>query len=97
MKKPKINIYFSNYYTFDFFTFIPKIRHHGLLWKDKYGTPQCELSPTTRIHWLWFELFITKGSDHYWEQWLWINNYKETKESWPWVDSQTKQSSWVEY
>lgn len=41
MKKAKlfIQLYLTK------FKLIPYIRHNKLLWKDKFGTPRCELEP----------------------------------------------------
>lgn len=69
------------------------------MWKDKFGTPRCELPPTFEFNWLWCSILIIVGSDDYWEQRLWVNNYyngdiKKAREDWPWVTGGTNISTW---
>lgn len=81
-----------------------KITWHGLGWKDKYDTPRFEFSPGFYIyffHWQFctWEVSPTSRTDKYYEQKLWLekysdNNYNKAKETWPWVDGQTKESTW---
>ncbi len=81
-----------------------KITWHGLGWKDKYDTPRFEFAPGFYIfffHWqfcIW-EVSPISRNDKYYEQKLWLekysnNNYNKAKETWPWVDGQTKESTW---
>jgi hypothetical protein len=72
------------------------------MWKDKFNTPRCELSPSFRLEWLWFGIYGVWGDDQYWEQWLWIHEYNDgnvekAKETWGWVDWETKESTWIDY
>jgi len=81
-----------------------KITWHGLGWKDKYDTPRFEFAPGFYIyffHWqfcMW-EVSPDGDNDRYYEQKLWLekysnNDYNKAKETWPWVDGQTKESTW---
>lgn len=75
-------------------------------WKDKYDTPRLEECPFIAItlfnkySFVWRWLTDDKFQDDYWEQALWYLYYCEplniekAKESWPWEDYETKQSSW---
>lgn len=99
MKKAKFYSHFYLNYVFDWY---PKITIRKLMWKDKYKTPRCEYPPYIEINFLWFGFYGVWGTDQYWEQWLWINKYNngninEAKNTWPWVNSETKQSTWKEY
>jgi hypothetical protein len=81
-----------------------KITWHGLGWKDKYDTPRFEFAPGFYIFFFHWQLCIWEVSpisrtDKYYEQKLWLekysnNNYNKAKETWPWVDGQTKESTW---
>ena len=96
IKKPKWTFYsWSNHYI----QWIPRFNKHPLMWKDKYETPRCELSPTVEVNWLWFTLRWVQGNDEFWEQWLWVTEYcendiVEAQETWPWVDMKNSQSTW---
>ena len=40
-----------------------------------------------------------QGDDQAWEQWLWVHKYcdgdvQKAKETWGWVDWETKESTW---
>jgi hypothetical protein len=94
--KRKYRIYFCKDYRF---RLIPEIVANRLRWKDKFGTPRCELPPRLEINWLGGSVLFIIGEDEYWEKWLWIKYYndgdkKKAKETWPWVDLKTRQSTW---
>ena len=96
-KKPKWKVRF---YKNRRFVLIPeKWRVKELLWKDKFGTPRCEVPPYIRIEWLWFGFHAIQGNDEQWEQWLWVHMYYDgnvdrAKKEWEWIDGQTKKSTW---
>ncbi len=99
MRPPKWDWWFRKSY---YFYFIPRFYRSRFLWKDKYNSPRVEFLPRIEIQWLWFELNGTCESDQYWEQWLWVYKYhngdlKKAKEEWPWRDSETKESSWINF
>jgi hypothetical protein len=99
MKKAKFRLtFFTNFR----FVWIPYFIKQELLWKDKFHDPRCEREPYFRFEWLFWGIYGVWGDDQYWEQWLWVNkyydgNYQKAKESWGWVDSDTKQSTWIDY
>ena len=99
MKKAKFRLsVYKNYK----FVWIPYFLKQELLWKDKYDDPRCEKEPHFRFEWLWWGIYGVWGDEQYWEQWLWINkyyngDYEKAKETWEWIDSETKQSTWIEY
>ena len=69
------------------------------LWKDKYASPRCELVPCFEIRWLGYTITFTRGNDSLWERWLWIHKYHDgnedkARETWPWSDILTKESTW---
>ena len=94
--KPKFTFYFyKTYFKWKPYTRLVK----ELLWKDKYESPRVELEPQFRIEWLWFGFTIIRGCDSSWEQWLWVYKYNDgdkqkAKDTWPWINSETKQSTW---
>lgn len=95
-RKPKVN---CNVYLAWEFRWLPYIMSNKLRWKDKWNTPRCELEPSFRLEWLWFGINCWLGDDDYWEQWLWIKYYSDgdvqkAKDTWDWIDSDTKQSTW---
>jgi hypothetical protein len=99
MKKPKL---IFRFYKSSHFLWKPYFRKNGLIWKDKNNSPRVQLSPKILFEWLWFQFYIFKGDDKYWEQWLWLKKYsnndlKKAKETWPWYDGKTKKSSWIDY
>lgn len=73
-------------------------------WKDKYDSPRFEWSPSFHIYFFWWQFSIfwnapDGDNDQYYEQILWYLKYSnkdivKAKESWPWVDSETKKSTW---
>jgi hypothetical protein len=83
-----------------------KVVSYGLGCKDKFGTPRFEWSPAFHIFFFCWQFRIVwtspckdKYEDNYWEQVLWFINYSDcdlqkAKETWPWLDSNTKESSW---
>jgi hypothetical protein len=96
IKKPKYSWQIYRNYKFNL---IPNIVKDGLMWKDKFETPRCEKPPTLKIAWLFWEYYGSWGSDEYWEQRLWLeeycnNDYKKAVETWGWVDMDTEKSTW---
>lgn len=81
-----------------------KITWHGLGWKDKFNTPRFEYAPGFYIyffHWQFCMWTVSPDGDNdkYYEQKLWLesycnNDYNKAKETWPWVDGRTKESTW---
>lgn len=99
MKKAKFKL---NFYCNRKFRLIPHLVNRQLMWKDKYDTPRCEREPYFEFNWLWFGIYGVWGDDQYWEQWLWVYEYcdgdvKKAKETWGWVDFDTKESTWIDY
>jgi len=97
MKKPKwkIKVRTANGFT-------PYLIIHRLKWKDKLGTPRCETYPMIYISLFGFDIYIEQGNEKEWEQWLWVteyydDDYEKAKKEWPWVDWETKKSTWVDY
>lgn len=99
MRKPRWKYtWYKNYR----FLWIPGFRKNELLWKDKFESPRCELPPQYKIEWLWFGFHAICEEDEYWEQWLWIHKYNngdilKAKETWGWIDMNTKKSSWKDF
>ena len=84
------------------FRWIPNFQSNELIWKDKFDTPRCERCPQRTFEWLLWGLISICEDDHYWEQWLWVHKYNngdelKAKETWGWIDCDTKQSSWKNY
>ncbi len=82
-----------------------KFKKLKLGWKDKYDTPRFEWSPAFYIYFFrWqFCIFWTSPTDdrtdQYYEQILWCKHYcdgdiEKARDTWPWVDSKTKISTW---
>jgi hypothetical protein len=99
MRKAKWFYSFGKSYQFNI---LPQFTKRELLWKSKFGTPRCEYEPKICIKWLWWEFTGIQGSERYWEQWLWVHkyndgDYEKAKSTWPWVDMETKLSSWREF
>lgn len=73
-------------------------------YKDKYDSPRYEWSPSFHIYFFWWQFSIFLNSpdgdnDHYYEQILWYLKYSnkdiiKAKETWPWVNFETKESTW---
>ncbi len=86
----------------------PVAIHKGELgWKDKFESPRFEWGPAFIIFFfkLQFGVFWGPpsndkwGPDIYWEMILWYLHYsdkdiKKAKETWGWVDGETKESTW---
>lgn len=85
--------------------------HLGTLgWKDKYGTPRYEWSPTFQIYFFKWQFCVFWNSplknkrgyyddDKYYEQIVWFLYYsdrdiKKAKETWAWSDGETGESTW---
>ena len=85
------------------------IRSVDVGWKDKYDTPRFEEAPYIWIHiyklnfvWIW------RLDEQAWEQILWYLYYNKTysqglqnipdidsaKESWPWIEYESEESTW---
>jgi len=73
-------------------------------WKDKYGSPRFEWNPALYFHLfnLQFCIFFIppiNDIDLYWEMYLWYDKYcnrflGKAKETWGWMDYDTKMSTW---
>lgn len=77
----------------------------SLGWKDKYDTPRYEWCPAYYLYFFrWqFCIFWTsptgERTDLYYEQMLWCEHYcdgdiDKAKDTWPWINSETKISTW---
>ena len=94
---------FGNYYFIEA-GWPVRIKTTELGWKDKFESPRYEWSPAFQIYFFKWQLCIWWNSpdgdnDQYYEQILWYLNYsdkdiKKAKETWPWTNSDTKQSTW---
>jgi hypothetical protein len=85
-----------------------KVVSYGLGWKDKFDTPRFEWSPAFHIFFFCWQFRIVwaspcsdKYEDNYWEQVLWFINYSDcnlqkAKETWPWCNTNTGESSWTD-
>jgi hypothetical protein len=82
-----------------------KFKKLKLGWKDKYDTPRFEWSPAFYIYFFRWQFCIFWVSptgdctDKYYEQILWCKYYcdgdvEKAKETWPWIDGKTKESTW---
>lgn len=100
MKRLKYYFYFN---ILSYFRFKPFFRYNSLLWKEKYDTPRVELVPRLLIMWLKFEFIIYKGTDCWWERWLWLHkfcdsNIEKAKNTWPWINiNENNKNSWDNY
>jgi len=80
------------------------ITWYGLGWKDKFGTPRYEWSPSFQIYFFYWQFCIfwnapDNDNDKYYEMLLWYLNYSNkdiliAKETWGWINYNTKQSTW---
>lgn len=86
------------------------IVNYGLGWKDKYDTPRFEWTPSFQILFfgiqfcIWWNAPIFDNEEHidndlYYEMILWYlyysdKNIKKAKETWGWIDGETKLSTW---
>lgn len=76
----------------------------NLGWKDKFNTPRFEWSPAYHLYFFRWQIslwYVAPGDDQdlYWEMVLWHLHYSEkdinkAEESWGWVTSSTKESTW---
>ena len=79
---------------------------YELGWKDKFSSPRWEWSPSFQIWFFRWQFCIwwvapAKDQDNYWEQVLWFLKYSDkdinkARDTWGWVNSETKQSTWDE-
>ena len=75
-------------------------------WKDKYNMPRFEWEATFQIWFFHWQFVIhwtapTKDKDLYWEMILWYLLYSDedlekARDSWGWVNYDTKESTWDE-
>lgn len=101
----KIVKIFKNYYYIGIGTPI-YFKHQELGWKDKWNSPQFEWEPAFYIFlfkWQFAVKWVSPDdySDDYYEMVLWYLNYcykdiSQAKETWPWVNFDTKESTWNE-
>ena len=83
-----------------------KTVRYDLGWKDKFNSPRFEWSPSFQIwffRWQFCVWWVSPNGDEdeYWEMVLWYLNYSDkdinkAKETWGWVDCNTKLSTWDE-
>lgn len=83
-----------------------QIMFRDVMWKDKNDSPQYEVCPYIWIHlyklnliWYWLPPADYKEVEDFWEQVLWYlyysnKNINKAKETWPWRDYITKESTW---
>lgn len=83
-----------------------RITWYDLGWKDKFESPRHEWNPSFQIYFFKWQFCIFWGSpiepcddDGYWQQILWYLYYsnkdiKKAKETWGWIDYDTKKSTW---
>ena len=77
---------------------------YDLGWKDKFSSPRFEWSSSFQILFFGVQFCMwwvapVPNEDSYWEQVLWYLKYSDkdivkAKETWGWVDCQTKESTW---
>jgi hypothetical protein len=96
-KKPKWSFQFYKTYQFEWKPIYRNLPE--LMWKDKFDSPRCEMEPYYRFEWLWFGFRAQQGDDDEWCQWLWVHEYNDgdvekAKQTWGWVDYETKESTW---
>jgi len=80
------------------------ISYYGLGWKDKWETPRFEWPPSFQIYFFKWQFCIfwnapNGDNDNYYEQILWYMHYSnknisEAKNTWKWVNYNTKKSTW---
>lgn len=106
-KMPKIKWYFYKYYKWknDDTPFI-YFESYDVMWKDKFDTPRHEHDPFIKV--IFFRLFCVEVkftyddiycNDNTWEQMLWVLYYcggdiKKAYKTWPWYNSETKNTTW---
>jgi len=96
---------FGNHYWFSMGSPI-KIARTELGYKGKFNSPRFEWSPSFMIFFFKWQFCIHwnapfKDDDLYWEMLLWYMYYsdkdiKKAKDTWGWVDYNTKKSTWNE-
>jgi len=111
IKKEKIKYNRNNSFNFLGFNIsygTPIFIHQGRLgWKDKYNSPRHEWNPSFIIFFFKWQFCIfyrspdLKRDDTYWEMILWYLYYSDkdlnkARETWGWIDSKTKKSTWNE-
>lgn len=94
---------FNRYYWIEIGSPI-KIVKYGLGWKDKFGTPRFEWTPSFQILFFNWQFCIhwtspDDDNDLYYEMILWYINYankdiNEAEKTWDWVNYETKESTW---
>lgn len=77
---------------------------NNLGWKDKWNTPRFEWSPAWHLYFFRWEFSMwyvapEGDADLYWEMVLWYLHYsdkdiKKAEDTWGWVNSDTKESTW---
>ena len=82
------------------------IKKYDLGWKDKFGSPRFEWSPSFQIWFFRWQFCVwwvapAKDQDNYWEMVLWYLKYSDkdinkARDTWAWRDYTTKQSTWDE-
>lgn len=84
------------------------ISKSGLGWKDKFDSPRHEWNPFWQFWFFKWQFVINWNApndnnfdynDKYWEMILWYLKYsdkdiKKAEETWPWVNYNTKKSTW---
>lgn len=79
--------------------------NYELGWKDKFGTPRFEWSPSFQIYFfkwqfcIWWNAPEIKDEDAYWEMILWYLHYSnkdivKAENTWEWRDYNTNKSTW---
>lgn len=82
------------------------IKTNDLGWKDKFNSPRYEWPPAFYIFFFKWQFCIwwnaptdDENEDLYWEMFLWYkyysnSNLKKAEDSWRWINSNTKKSTW---
>jgi len=75
-------------------------------WKDKFNTPRLEWGPRKCFYFFKWQICVfyqtpktSRNEDNYWEMYLWWKYYSnedltKAKETWGWIDGNTKESTW---
>ena len=102
--KDKIFKLFENYYWISIGRPFA-IRWYELGWKDKFGSPRHEWSPSFQIYFfglqfcMWWEAPNSDYSDKYYEMMVWYLHYckkdlSKAEQEWPWIEVETKRTTW---
>ena len=102
----RIRRIFGNYYYIAIGTPIT-IKNIHFEWKDKFGTPRFEWAPMFQIYFFKWQFCISynapgdSNDDKYYEMIVWYLYYSQkdidiARQTWGWIDSTTKKSSWDE-